>query len=350
MWLKALGLFAAIYVLASLAGNAPIRSLGYTANLIYILAVFPLTWLAVSQYPQIRRLIPLMYAFGLMVCAFMALQEARWGLVCVRAKAHIGIIELGSILGQLSPIMVGAVALSLRRKEKLRAGVFLLALAASYVAMRISCSRIGMIAAPALSVMVFAVNWRAFGWKGKLTALALIAAVLITTLGDPAIMGRFKEMGEASGNRNNEQRLFKWRMGWTAFNEHPVLGNGPGAVPQVPPAEIPILDDGLPLFIWKEYTTAHQVFIQVLAESGIIGLIGFLALHLVPLFLMRKNLRSRDPETFFWTWSAVAVTGQFVLNAMTDNIFGLRPLMYIYWTTTAMALWPPSGGQKAEGH
>jgi O-antigen ligase len=336
----------ALYVLASLAGAEPTMSLLYTGNIVVLLAAFPLTWLALSQHPRIRSLTPLMYALGLMACAFLTLKEARWGLVCMRAKAHLGVIELGSVLGQLAPIMVGALALSLRRSQRLMAGVFLAALLASYVALRISCSRIGMIAAPALSAMIFLANWRAFGWKAKLAAAVLASLMVLSVIGDPTTTGRFQEMGEATGNVNNEQRKLQWMQGLKTFMEHPALGNGPGAVPGVPPESIPLLPDGTPLIDWKPYSPSHQVFIQVLAESGLAGLIGFLALHLAPLILMRKNLRSPDPETFFWTWSAVAVAGQFLLNAMTDQVFGLRPLMYIYWTTMAMALWPSPAEEK----
>ena len=55
--------------------------------------------------------------------------------------------------------------------------------------------------------------------------------------------------------------------------------------------------------------------------------------------LLWPHRRSRDPETFFWFWAAVAVNLQFVLNGLTDQVFGLRLMMYVHWTVTAAALW-----------
>jgi O-antigen ligase len=342
LWLESLAAFLAVYLAASLAGAEPLRSLRYTGNLAVQLSTLPLAWLALSQHPPLRRLLPVLYGLGLMACAFFALKEAGWGLVCLRAKAHLGVIELGAVLGQLAPVMVGALALALRKGQKWRAAFFLASLAACFVALRISCSRIGLIAAPLLSAAIFLVNWRAFGWKLKLAALLLAALAAWSTLGDPAVVGRFVEMGVPEGNLNNDLRKAHWVQGLAVFRGHPVLGSGPGAVPSPPPEALPKNPDGSPAIPWKPYSPSHQVFINVLAESGLLGLIGFLALHLAPLVLIRPNLASRDPEIFFWSWSAAAVAAQFLLNGLTDQIFGLRPLMYIYWTTMAFALWLPA--------
>jgi O-antigen ligase len=340
--LESMAFFIGICVLTSITGIAPLRSLAHTGDLVFQLSVFPLTWLALGQYPSVRRLTPLLYAFGLMVCALMTFKEAGWGLVCVRAKAHLGVIELGAVLGQLAPIMVGALALSLRKSQKWRTAIFLASLLASFVALRVSCARIALIAAPILSILVFLANWRAFRWKSKVVALLVFGLAVLSVMMDQTTVGRFLEMGVAQGNLNNEMRKTQWIQGLKVFRENPVLGSGPGAVPSPPPELLPRLPNGAPLLVWKPYSPSHNAFIDVMAGSGLFGLIGFLALHLAPLLLIGKNLLNRDPEILFWSWSAVAVAGQFVLNGMTDQIFGLRPLMYIYWTTTAIALWLPA--------
>ena len=342
LWLEALALFTGVYVLASLAGNAPLRSLGHTCDLLYPLLAFPLAWLALSQFPDVRHLTPLLYAFGTMICAVLVVKEAGWGLVCVRAKGDLGTTEVASVMGQLAPVMVGAMALALRKGRKWRPWLFLAALAACFAALQANCGRIGLICAPLLSVLMFLVNWRAFGWKTKLSAALLLALATFATLQNPAIVGRFKEMAVAEGNSNNELRKFLWRNGLKAFQEHPVLGNGPGAIPGPPPDEIPVIPGlDIPIATWSPYYSAHQVFINVMAETGLVGLIAFMSLHLAPLVLIRRNLASRDPEVFFWSWAAVAVAAQFAMNGLTDQVFGLKPLMYVYWSVTATAVWLP---------
>jgi O-antigen ligase len=260
-------------------------------------------------------------------------------MACIRAKAHIGILELAAALGLLAPLLVGALALALKTERKKAAALYITALAASFIALRLNCSRIGMIAAPLLSAMMFAANWRAFGWKAKAVAAVLIILAIFSSSKDETLVGRFQEMGVPSGNVSNDTRKLLWMQGLKVFREHPVLGAGPDAVPSPSLEEMPKYPDGATALAWKPYLTSHQVFITVMSESGLIGLIAFLALYFSPLLFIWKSLLSRDPEIFFWSWAALAVTGQFFLNSLTDNIFGLRPLMYVYWTTTAIALW-----------
>jgi O-antigen ligase len=87
------------------------------------------------------------------------------------------------------------------------------------------------------------------------------------------------------------------------------------------------------------YYHSHQIFITVMAEAGVLGLAGFLALHLLPLLFIFPSLRSQRRWTRFWAWSALAVFLQFVLNGLVDNIFTLKPLMYVYWTATGVAVY-----------
>ncbi|MDR2442424.1 MAG: O-antigen ligase family protein [Deltaproteobacteria bacterium] len=350
LWLIGLSIFILTYGLATLTSHDIGRSLFYTGELIYLLCAFPVVWLVLNLYPKIYRSIAALYGLGLIILAFMTLSEASWCLSCIRAKGHLGIIEVGAILGQLPPVMVGAIALSLRKKKKYWAIFFLLTLVASFLALRVNCSRIGFIAAPTLSAFIFFVNRKFFTFKAKIIAAILVALALVLTLSDTTTTGRFQEMTVAKGNANNDLRKAFWRQGIETFLSHPVLGSGPGAIPGMAAEKIPPMPDGSPSWRKVPYSHTHQIFITVLAESGVIGFLGFLALHLAPLILIRRNLTSPDPEIFFWSWSAIAVTGQFVLNGLTDHIFGLKPMMYIYWTVTAIAIWLPTSPKDSRDY
>jgi O-antigen ligase len=169
-------------------------------------------------------------------------------------------------------------------------------------------------------------------------ALALVAAAwAAAALADGRALGRLAAMAEVAGtNASNEERFARWRQGFSVFLEHPVLGVGPAAVPNVPRESLP---PGIRELPWSERYHSHQVFITVMAESGLLGLAAFLALHLLPLARVLPALRSRRPQTRLWAWGALCVFLQLALNGLVDNVFTLKPLMYVYWTVTATALY-----------
>jgi O-antigen ligase len=271
-------------------------------------------------------------------------------LICLRAKAYLGVIELGTVLGQLIPVMVAALLKELSAGRRRTAAFFALALAAASLAMTQNCSRQTLIAAPALSLLMLWAYRRHFSshkHRRLLLVLTLVALVTLLPLaagGGKRFLGALKPGPESALvlNESETGRVNMWRFGWNVFLEHPILGAGPGAFRSL------VLEHrqagGRPHLA---HFHAHQAFIQVLAETGLLGFFGFLALNLAPLSLIWPHRRSRDPETFFWVWAALAVNLQFFLNGLTDQVFGLKPMMYIHWTVTAAAVW--RAGRPVDG-
>jgi O-antigen ligase len=304
----------------------------------YLLAVFPAVWLAAHFFPvNFARRIPCLWGLGAIVAAFLVLRESSYCLECVRAKANLGIIELGAILGQIPPLLLGALAIGLKEKKKLRSALLIVSLVASYVALRINCSRIALIVAPLGCFIMLAVFRDYFGKivLGVLLILFSVGGALVIT--DSRVQGRLRDMLNFSGSvASNQVRIVHWRQGWDVFKENPALGVGPNAVPNARYEDLPVNERHTP---HPEFYHAHQTFLTVLAESGLIGLVGFLALHLCPLAAAWPARRSQDPQIRFWVWAQAVVFLQLFLNGMIDHVFTLKPLMYIYWSVTAISLW-----------
>jgi O-antigen ligase len=239
--------------------------------------------------------------------------------------------------------MVGALAI--HAKDKKKAAFFILVLLCSYVAIRISCSRAALMSAASLSVMMFFAFRKLFGKALTAIIVAIILLGSVTILMDKDIRIRIKHMFDFSGTvDSNEKRFLLWKNGIEVFKEHPVLGVGPDAIPNVECSMLP--ESERDCANHNPYFGAHQLFINALAESGVVGLFGFLALHLLPLYYLRKGIISSDPEIRFWVWSALVVFFQLVLNGLVDHVFGLKPRLYIYWTVTAIAYWVISQSEK----
>jgi O-antigen ligase len=277
-----------------------------------------------------------------MVAAALTFREGGYQLICLRAKAHLGIIELGSVLGQLIPVMAAALLQALSAGRRRETAFFALALAAAGVALTQNCSRQTFLAAAGLSLLMLLAYRRQFSLKSLFLGLTLAAVTLLPLAGGggPRFLETFAPgPGSASVvlNPSAGARVSMWEPGWEVFKDHPGLGQGPGCGfrLEIQPVE-------------KLGRHVHNMFINTLAETGLLGFAGFLALHLAPLSLIWPHRRSRDPETFFWVWAALAVNLQLVLNGLTDQIFGLKPMMYIHWTVTAAALWQVTGRKKTD--
>ncbi|MDR1577582.1 MAG: O-antigen ligase family protein [Deltaproteobacteria bacterium] len=346
-----LGLYFVTILLTTLTGSDLGQGFYHVANVAYLLAGLALAWLVLSQWPPVIRYLVPLYALGLIVAGVMTFKQANFGLNCVRAKASLGIIELGAVLSQVTPLLVGAAAVAYKLKEKRRLVFFLVALLVSLVAHVHSCSRIAILATPVLTIMVLWGLRNCFGAMAKVAIVLTLALAAVIILSNDMIVSRFQEMTVDKGNYNNDLRLNYWKHGVKVFKEHPLLGVGPRAIPHAPPV-IPPPDLVAAVRLLPpppKYCHAHQLFLTTLAESGVVGLLGFLALHLAPIILLWPYRRVADLNKLYWVWGAFAVAGQLFLNGLTDYVFTLRPLMYIYWVVTGVALWVTRYGGEEVG-
>ncbi|MDR1111851.1 MAG: O-antigen ligase family protein [Deltaproteobacteria bacterium] len=344
-WLRALAIFLLVYLLAALAGARPGRGLASLATSAYVISALPLAWLALAHCPRLIRALPFLYGLGLIVTAVITYFEAGQCLACVRAKGSLGIIELGGVLGQLPPLMVGALAMAAPegRRGIPKTLFFILALAASYVAIRTNCGRIAMICAPLLMAAMFAANLgKLRNLTGLLLALASLAGIFLLATNE-ATMDRFRDMFAGQGQSvNNTERFNYWRQGIDVFKDHPVLGIGPAAKPNLPP-DMNINRRPAP------YAHAHNVYLTFLAETGVVGLAAFLVLILCPARLLWPFLRSRDPLAFLWSWSAIMVLLQLALNGVTDHVYGNKVIMFLHFSVMGTALWVALGRRPEDG-
>ena len=338
-----LALFTLTWLASILAGGHYAAGFKCLGGRLYLLFLPYLAWLAFRRSPPALPRLKFLWALGLMVAAALTFREGDFRLLCLRAKAHLGIIDLGSVLGLMIPLMTGALLQALLAGRKTAGAFFGLALAAAGLALIQNCSRQTLLAAPILTLfMLWAYRRPLSRHRQKLMAGLLLA--LLAVGGAFFASGSAKRFTEMAGdtsisggllpNTSEKLRLAAWRQGWAVFQAHPFLGAGPGALPLV---------TGNPATGEDSMSHAHQAFIHVLAETGLAGFLGFMALHLAPLALIWPHRRSPDPETFFWVWAALAVNLQFIFNGLTDQVFGLKTFMYVYWLVTTAALWQVSG-------
>lgn len=123
--------------------------------------------------------------------------------------------------------------------------------------------------------------------------------------------------------QSNTERILIWNSAWKMFEDHPVLGVGLGQYKDnyqkkyiSPKAKEPKLSH------------AHNNFMQMLAENGVVGFLGFMQLII---FLIGYSLyyfyKERNPYFMMMSMSTLAL----VLQGFTEYNFGNSAVMKSFW-------------------
>jgi O-antigen ligase len=187
--------------------------------------------------------------------------------------------DANDIAAQLVPAMIIALALaftSTRPARRLCFGAIALICDAGIV---LTLSRGGLVAAA-----TGLVAWCVFGgrWRPRIAAslagLAVLGALAYGVAVPPAARGRVSSLGGGSG------RVDIWRLGWRAFLAEPVRGGGLGNFTRLTPRYViqpgAIESNSRFLAVPK---VAHNAYLHVLTETGVLGEGLLLVIVLTPL-------------------------------------------------------------------
>jgi hypothetical protein len=204
------------------------------------------------------------------------------------------------------------------------------------------------------------------------TGVAVVAAVLVALGGPRAAWNELESRFEAEpvGDVDLNERLFsisgngrsqQLRVAWHAARERPIIGNGSGTFE----------------YIWYERrpTTlivrdGHSLYVETLAEVGVIGLTLLAAALLVPLVAATRARRSRlvapaagayvawlAASAFDWHWEMVGLTTTALLVGSVGLVSSERrsreslgdgsrlALVGLTGTLTVLAVWSLVGNQ-----
>ena len=156
--------------------------------------------------------------------------------------------------------------------EALCARNFLLRIAAwgtvacSLIGIALTQSRGGLLALAAVAAHALIISKKR---RWLLVPLLALGAVIILQAADDALWSRFGELRDQSDYNYSGRtgRLTMWEEGLKLFAQRPLLGVGIGQFS----AGVGMLGNGT-------YKTAHNSFVQLGAELGLVGLLAFLAI------------------------------------------------------------------------
>lgn len=158
--------------------------------------------------------------------------------------------------------------------------------------------------------------------RNFIVGVVLIAVCSGILVNNSAFMHR---MSTITNNKyqSNSERLLMWNSAWNMFKDHPVLGVGLGQYKEnyqqkyiSPKAKEPNLEH------------AHNNFMQMLAENGMVGFLGFMIMFT---YIIWHNFRKFLTSKNIYSIASCAVTITLLLQGFTEFNFGNSAVVKAYW-------------------
>lgn len=162
-------------------------------------------------------------------------------------------------------------------------------------------------------------------YRKKMAALTCILFICIGVFAlsnNNHVIKRFSTITDTTKIESNTERILMWKSAWNMFLDHPVLGVGLGQYK----------DNFHNKYILPEakqrQNHAHNNFMQMLAENGLIGFIGFMTM--ITFFVVnsfKRFIHTSSPYALMISMSILAL----VLQGLTEYNFGNSAVMKCMW-------------------
>jgi O-antigen ligase len=250
--------------------------------------LFPIVYAAIRKRDDARFLVAAL-VLGALLAAAYGVANPSFGEDPGRLSGALGNANATAASMVMALVLVGGLFAALRDSPWLR-GLAALALPLCFIALLLTASRGGLIAlAGALVVTIFvAGRWRK-------AMIAMIAVVLLGGVFYFAVLAPSGARDRVSQPGGGTGRVDIWTVGWRIVESHPI--NGVGAGNFITSTVHYLLQPGIinrDDFIVDNPKVAHNTYLSVLAELGIVGLVLFLAIVIWVLSFALKAARIFD--------------------------------------------------------
>ena len=236
------------------------------------------------------------------------------------------LFHFNSLAGYLNLVLPFSFACMVMAKDRALKNLALICHSTALAALYFTGSRGGLIAYAAMLLLaLFFIKPRRMAVSKILLASTLAFAIVFALSREPTT--RVKEADEFTV----VSRLALWGAAGSMFIEHPVLGVGYGNYRG-------LYSDYLPA-LTPNQLDAHNLYLQLLAETGIIGFAIFCLLAWSFARLALKLVRNDDP---LFRLLGIAVGGALaatLIHGMVDYLFNVSPQFgALFWLVMALGL------------
>lgn len=331
-------LFIAIYLFAAITSFAMVKSMSIWAIYTVFLGAYFLIINLVKTRKQLNNLLITFVISGLLVCLYGIAQyvfgwdtkqawmdEEMFTDIKMRIYSTLGNPNvLGEYILLVLPVAIG---MMFTKKGAFSKIVYAGISAVLFGALILTFSRgcwLGLMASAAIFVTFAA---------GKLWGLAVVALPVLPMILPETIINRFTSIGDMKDS-STSYRVYIWMGTLAMIKDFWVSGIGMG---QEAFTEI------YPFYSYNGIVAphSHNLFLQILVESGICGIVVFAAIVLLFLKKMMTGYQFGGRKGGELSTMIVAISSGvcgFLLQGMFDNCFYNYRVLLVFWCVIAMSM------------
>jgi putative inorganic carbon (HCO3(-)) transporter len=220
------------------------------------------------------------------------------------------LFQFNSLAGYLNLVIPFAIVCAVLAKDRGLKFLGLVCACVASVAVFLTQSRGGLLAlAGVLIIAVWLLVPRLITRIEFLCGGALACILLFAPL-----LSHFERL---QGGVDDLGRLDLWQTAATLFLDHPLLGVGYGNYRSLFSDFVPGAVPGT--------VDAHNLYLQLLAETGLVGFLSFMALLGGFLLLSLKSIREQDPLSRIIAFGVCGAIAATLIHGMVDYLFNFSP-------------------------
>lgn len=267
-----------------------------------------------------------------MLLAFLFAESVESAFVTYKAMQGVyrpagfgnNVMHLAAVLVVLFPVLVILIADSSFSK---RVRIFSAVMAVCVLAGIIAIQSRGVWLALLIVCPILLFKYVLRSKKHMVVALLILTSITGFFVTSPKFTNRFKSITNVTTDRSNLERILTWKCSVAMIKDHPVTGVGLDCYRRIFEKSYKTKD------IKQNIAHSHNNFIQMFAEAGIFGFLGFFSFTVFMLWSNFKDwLKTRNPYALmlFGVWSA------FTLFGMIDNTIDGSAASKALWYLTGL--------------
>ena len=232
-----------------------------------------------------------------------------------------------SLAGYLNLVIPLAIACAVLGKDRTLKYLGLVCACTAMVAMVLTQSRGGLLAlAGILAIAVWFLVPRMVT-RIKLLVGGIIAWVFLF----PLMLNQLARLQGVLEDPEATSRIYLWAAAASLFFDHPFLGVGYGNY-RFLYTDFSFLPGAVPGRL-----DAHNIYLQLLAETGVTGFLSFLTILGLFIFLAMKSIQARDPLSRIVAFGVLGAIIGTSIHGMVDFLFRVSPQFgVLFWIVLAL--------------
>jgi O-antigen ligase len=237
------------------------------------------------------------------------------------------LFQFNSLAGYLNLVIPLAIACSVLAKDRVLKFLGMACACVATLALILTQSRGGLAAFAGILVITV---W--FLVPRLITRIKLIGGgVLACVLFFPLLLNQFGRLQGVLDDPEASSRIYLWAAATSLFTGNPILGIGYGNY-RFLFADFAFVPNAV-----EGSVDAHNIFLQLLSETGIIGFVSFLLLLGSFILLAHKSMRDEAAISRIIAFGVMGAIAGTLIHGMVDYLFGASPQFgALFWIILAL--------------